>query len=296
MLPEIDKQAKMILAILIGSIAILYFAGFLWPLVRFVLTIAIVCGAIGTIFAGWRLFQISESSPETESDSKGLLIRRVCFLCAGTLFAALLLLLLPRGTQEVSNPNDAEKLVRRNATLAYWQAIQTSDQMVAEGFANVGDNQNPAEAFTAVRTIMSDATKPISQTSVVDVHPKVLDVGIAQIKALNSFVAYCNKAEQHDEEYRGIQDTANSFTFIANCAASGFKGFFTGDPFRPINQLEEQSDALMAKVPELQSERLGALKGLSDITELRIDAKRAVASDLGIDLPENNTSSNLPDE
>lgn len=175
---------------------------------------------------------------------------------------------------------------QREATLRYWAAIQESNATIVSGIEDLSGNEPTVENYNALRSLMLDAASVVQRAPVKDVHPAVLELGTAHIDSLNQFVDYCNKGAQHQAERDEIQSTANSWVFLANCAASGFKGVLTGDPFRPINELESQSDALMTQVPQLQADRLASLESLTNLAKIRMNSKKKVAEDLGIELPE----------
>ena len=186
---------------------------------------------------------------------------------------------------DIAADRSAAEQQQCDACLAYWTALRTSDQHLVDGFESLKGNEPTIENFSALRAIFTGSAAKLQSASPSNVHSALLDVGEAQLRALNTFVEYCDRGISHEREVAEVKERANSWKFLVDSAASGFSGVFGGDAFKPVRDVQNQADALSVEAQAMQEQRLEALASFNRVAEIRNSARNSVAIDLNYELP-----------
>ena len=282
---------------LLGAIfpvaGLLHFVGVLFPLLHSCLIVAGL-GFLGV--AGWRFYSANRNNSGQSLSFKSQ--DAVPFVAYGLLaqfFSGWFQTSLPKavsGGQTEEQPglteedtNIAKVEMQRAACLKYWNALRSSDEFLVNGFKSLKGNDPTMENFNALRTLFIDSASKLQSASPNNVHAALLEAGGAQLRALNSFIEYCDRGITHESEVAEVKERANSWKFLVDSAASGFSGAFGGDAFKPVRDVQNQADALAMEAQAMQEQRLEALAEFNRVVELRSTARNLVARDLNFSLP-----------
>lgn len=156
-----DQKRKIWIGTAIAVVAILYFTGTLWPLVRFALTLIAIASLAGSAYFGFRYFKASQAANSDSSVGKPKAGQAIAAVTASVL-TFFLLTLVPSATSEVRPKAEPEA---SGKSVVDSTAKTTQTKPVVSSTAEK-TNKQPERSPNRTKPLVNSPPPPVSKPSI----------------------------------------------------------------------------------------------------------------------------------
>lgn len=241
-----DQKRKIWIGTAIAVVAILYFTGALWPLVRFTLTLIGVASLAASAYFGFRYFRASQAANSDSSLEKPMAGQAIAAVTA-TVLTFFLLTLVPSATSDVrpeaepeaSGKSVVESMARTTQTKSVVSSTAEKTKKQPEQSPNttkplVNSPPPPVSKSNVLRSPEKTSTATVSRPRQAPSKPKMspdeADRAAAEFMgALLGAAMEQERREKNDPRYQRFKQSIEQARVCSRCGGAGNYRFVDGN-------------------------------------------------------------------